>query len=249
MAYQERGADVCAIVHVYYAELFGEIVQHLQRCPTLRLVLITLVNPSVRAQLEVDARPLTDAGVRVDWVQVENRGRDMLPFVTVAPAALSSGCEVFLKLHTKRSPHLGPHGDDWRRELLDGLLPGPAIAERASRLFADHPNIAYGVPRSRIGTWAHRGRNHRKVRRLARRAGLRTPWRIVFPAGGMYWCNRGWIETVVSLGLTPADFEPESGQLDGTTAHALERLIGCYAFTHRSALWLPEPSVGQSLTV
>jgi lipopolysaccharide biosynthesis protein len=55
----------------------------------------------------------------------------------------------------------------------------------------------------------------------------------------MYWCSRRWLETVVSLGLTRDDFEPEQGQLDGTLAHGLERLIGCYAHTERANVWLP----------
>ena len=240
------GSDVCAVVHAYYPELFGEIVEHLGRCVSLRHVIVTYCDPNVENVITATAAPLVRNGVAVDTVLVDNRGRDMLPFVTVAPQALATGCRAFIKLHTKRSPHLGDEGDRWRRELLDGLLPDPLTIAGVSRWCTEEPNVGFGVPGRYLGTWAHRGKNHRNVRRLARRIGLRAPLRLLFPAGGMYWCTADWLAAVVSLGLTKGDFEQEAGQVDGTTAHALERLIGCYAMSRRAVLWLPEDSRGRA---
>lgn len=230
---------MCAIVHAYYPELFGDIVERLKRCTSLQSVIVTFTDEAALQGLGIAAQGLVDQGASVEFIKVENRGRDMLPFVTVAPRALATGCRAFVKVHTKRSPHLGPQGDEWRRELLDGLLPDPNTIAQASRWFAAEPNVGFGVPLSHLGTWAHRGRNSRRVRQLARRAGLRAPFRLLFPAGGMYWCSAEWLETVAAMGLQASDFEPESGQLDATTAHALERLIGCFAISRRAALWLP----------
>ena len=238
----DSGAAVCAVVHAYYPELFGEIVQRLERCASLRNVVVTYCDAAALSSLERDAAVLVAGGVLVEFVLVENRGRDMLPLVTVAQRALDTGCRAFVKLHTKRSPHLGAEGAGWRRELLDGLLPdGPTIS-LASRWCAEGTNVGFGVPSRHLGTWAHRGKNHRNLRRLAGRLGMRAPFRLLFPAGGMYWCSREWLEAVVALGLTAGDFEPEAGQVDSTTAHAMERLIGCFAMSRRAVLWLPEPA-------
>jgi len=235
------GSPVCAVVHVYYPELFDEIVERLQRCATLHTVIVTYTTDDHYLRVQQSARPLVAQGATVELVRVDNRGRDMLPFVTVAPRALATGCQAFVKVHTKRSPHLGPYGDRWRRGLLDGLLPDPATIAQASQWFSEVDNVGFGVPYAYLGTWAHRGSNRRNVRRLAQRAGLRAGWRSPFPAGGMYWSGAEWLELVVALGLGADDFEAESGQLDGTTAHALERLVGCFAMSRRARVWIPGP--------
>jgi lipopolysaccharide biosynthesis protein len=45
----------------------------------------------------------------------------------------------------------------------------------------------------------------------------------------MYWARGSILRRLRALHLIAADFEPESGQEDGTTAHALERVIGLLA--------------------
>ncbi len=42
----------------------------------------------------------------------------------------------------------------------------------------------------------------------------------------MFWFSAALAEMVLQIGLGPDDFEPEEGQIDGTTAHAVERLFG-----------------------
>lgn len=231
---------VCAIVHAYYIDLLPEIVQRLLHCSELRRAIVTYPEDRDAGLYFRSLEPLRALGVVVELVPVENRGRDMLPLVRVAQRALDSGCTAFLKVHTKRSPHLGHEGSMWRQELLDGLIGDTRAASAAARVIAEDPNFGFAVPASRLGGRVHRGRNGKRVRQLARRAGLRVPRTVLFPAGGMYWCSRDWLEALVRLGLAPDDFEQEAGQLDGTTAHALERLIGCFAWTRRATVWLME---------
>jgi hypothetical protein len=45
----------------------------------------------------------------------------------------------------------------------------------------------------------------------------------------MFWCRPWLLERIADLDIGDEHFEPEAGQYDATTAHALERLIGIYS--------------------
>ena len=45
----------------------------------------------------------------------------------------------------------------------------------------------------------------------------------------MYWTRGRVLRRLADLRMTAADFEAEQGRVDGTTAHALERVIGLLA--------------------
>ncbi|CAB4955412.1 unannotated protein [freshwater metagenome] len=45
----------------------------------------------------------------------------------------------------------------------------------------------------------------------------------------MFWCRPWLLERIADLDIGDEHFEPEAGQYDATTAHALERLMGIYS--------------------
>ena len=42
----------------------------------------------------------------------------------------------------------------------------------------------------------------------------------------MFWCRVDFLLPLLNSGLKPSDFESERGQVDGTAAHAVERIFG-----------------------
>ena len=44
--------------------------------------------------------------------------------------------------------------------------------------------------------------------------------------GTMFWCRMDYLDPLLDLFLMPSDFESEKGQIDGTMAHAVERILG-----------------------
>lgn len=69
------------------------------------------------------------------------------------------------------------------------------------------------------------GSNDEMVKQFAKKANINIPDDFMFPAGSMFWFNPNIFKKLVQyVDLTKFDFE--KGQIDGTKAHAVERIFG-----------------------
>lgn len=237
----------CAVIHVWYPELLDELVAALRASGIDWRVVITTACEREEAVRERAAQLGLDAAIEV----FENRGRDILPFLHVANRLLDEGVTTVLKLHSKRSSHR-QDGEIWRRELLDKLL-APDRASRIVTAFRDDATLglvhAEGHLQPLNYYW---GANQANVDYLTRRLGIAAP-RVEhdsFIAGSMFWLQPTALRALLDAHLDVAEFEAESGQLDGTLAHAVERVFsltasaGGFRTTSVPALLgLPEPAL------
>ncbi|THD08638.1 glycoside hydrolase family 99-like domain-containing protein [Rhodanobacter lindaniclasticus] len=216
----------CAVMHIWYPELLEELAAALRASGIDWRIVITTAGEREQAVREQVARLGLDARIDV----FENRGRDILPFLHVANRLLDEGVTTVLKLHGKRSTHR-QDGDTWRRELLDKLL----SPERAGRILAafgsDHTLglvHAEGHLQPLDYYW---GANEANVDYLTRRLGIPAPEvsRDNFIAGTMFWARPAALRVLLDAHLGVTDFDAEAGQLDGTLAHAIERVFSLAA--------------------
>jgi lipopolysaccharide biosynthesis protein len=219
---------VAAVVHVYYADLLPEILQNLESIPVEFDLLIT--NASSRA-LSID--PASIALLRnVRVLDVPNHGRDILPLVSLVNAGLVDPYELIIKIHTKesawRAEHdLGGSGAEWRGELLAALLGSSANVERILSEFADRPELGVLTGAGSVLGPEYWGDNQPVTHTLMRRIELGfDESQLRFPAGSMYWIRGFLLQGLRALNLSADDFEEEAGQVNATTAHALERMVG-----------------------
>lgn len=216
----------CAVIHVWYPELLDELVAALRASGIdWRIVITTAVEreQSVRERM-------TQLGLDAEIEVFENRGRDILPFLHVANRLLDEGVTTVLKLHGKRSTHR-QDGETWRRELLDKLL-APERAARIAAAFRDDATLglvhAEGHLQPLDYYW---GANQANVDYLTRRLGIAAPQveHDSFIAGSMFWLRPAALRLLLDAHLEVAEFEAEAGQLDGTLAHAIERVFSLSA--------------------
>jgi lipopolysaccharide biosynthesis protein len=220
---------VGVLLHAFYPELVAELIGELAAIPVEFDVIVT---NATGAALRVDTSALPLA-INTVVLDVENHGRDILPMVQVVNAGLLDPYEIVLKVHTKRSEWRGEHeslsgsGSEWRTTLLEGLLGDRANVETILSAFAANPDLGVvTAPDSLLGT-EYWGGDYELVGELLRRIELSVDReRLQFPAGSFYWIRGFVLQGLRSLMMTEADFEPELGQIDATTAHAIERSVG-----------------------
>lgn len=207
------------VAHAYYPDLVDEILACFGRLPAGSDLIVT--TPADRR--DAVAAALGDKA-RVTIRTVENRGRDIAPFLTLLNEGAFARYDAVLKLHTKRSPHLRD-GTVRRRLLLTMLAGSTACTGRVLRLFEDQQTgMAGWRPSFRHSTlfWML---NEERVRGLARDMGALEPEAPAFFEGSMFWFRPAALDRLRSLNLTTERFENEAGQLDGTLHHAVERVF------------------------
>ena len=166
---------------------------------------------------------LEDSGRIYELCVVENRGRDVLPFIRVLPKLLGQGFDLVVKVHTKKSPHRDD-GALWLGDILEKLLPDEALAH-AVHAFTQDPSLGMIGPDGHfVSISSYMGANKSRVFSIGAQLGLSNSEIVEqgFFAGTMFIARTKALEPLHHLALAE-DFEPELGQLDGTLAHALER--------------------------
>lgn len=219
----QADARPCAVIHAWYPEVLGELLDAL-RASNLDWRLVVTTAPERKSAVRA---VLDSHGLAYDLEVMENRGRDILPFLRVADRLLDEGVQLVLKLHTKRSTRL-ENGDIWRRELVERLL----APERASCLvaaFEEDPKLGLIAAEGHAQPLAHyMGANRDTLNYLITQLGLGTLGVNEdgeFIAGTMFWARLDALRPILDAQLAEQQFEPENGQIDGTLAHAIERLF------------------------
>lgn len=214
--------NVAIVVHAWYPDVLPEILGILGDAAHEYRLVITV--PAER-RLAVET-VLRQQDTHAEIVEVENRGRDILPFLQVAGRLLDEGVDVVLKLHTKRSTHR-EDGDTWRHELLQRLA-APDRFRAVLAAFAEDPALGVVGPEGHMQPLHyHWSANERRCHYLCRRTGISVPATDAdqFIAGSMAWFRLASLRPLLDAHLQVDEFEDEEGQLDGTLAHAIERVF------------------------
>ena len=216
---------IAVLIHAYYPELLGEILDHLQRLPAGADLLVSTDLESKRPAIEESLERWS--GGRVVLRVAPNRGRNIAPQL-VGFADLIGDYDLLLLVHTKKSLHWDALAG-WRSAMLRDLLPSADGIAGILESFRRLPALGMAAPSIYAPTRRHMvwAPNFATCRDLADRLGvaLSPDSPLDFPAGTMLWARPAALKPLLGLGLRFEDFEPEAGQTDGTLAHALERLL------------------------
>ncbi|MFT4170939.1 MAG: glycoside hydrolase family 99-like domain-containing protein [Rhodocyclaceae bacterium] len=222
-AFHQR-SDVAVLAHLYYVDLVDVLADAIDA---------SALRPDVFVSVRADITEQELARVRTRLpqaylVRLRNRGRDMYPLLHLLPQLLAHDYSAVCKVHGKKSLHLRD-GDGWRERLFAELL-APEVAAAAASRFRHDARLGLSFPDWARTALAEPDRHVLNVGWLStllprlgagHRVGL---FDFDFVAGSMYWFRPHALAPLLNLKLAEGDFEMELGQIDGTLAHALERL-------------------------
>lgn len=217
----QRRSGVAILLHLYYPELTVWFAQRLASLAERADVILTVPESWAEAELAAARAAFPEALILI----TPNQGRDIGPFIRALKVAREHGYELFCKLHTKRSPHQND-GDAWRETLVAALV-GQTGLERALNAFEQDPRLgllAGSASRTALGKPDVMTNNAVHVQRLAQLMALTFNDDTPFAAGSMFWGRTEAFAPLAQLSDDEIAFGPELGRVDGTTAHAIERL-------------------------
>jgi lipopolysaccharide biosynthesis protein len=217
------------VVHLYYEDTWPDIAGVLKRLSIPFDLIVTTV-PGRERLIEAVRHDFPHADIET----LDNRGRDVRPFLVLLERGRLDRYRYVCKVHGKKSSDGGRMsymGSLWRRRLLFDLLAAPGLADSIVQRFEHDPSIGMIGPRAfRLPSETYSEKlawsvNRPVVLELAARMGVPAErFRLDFFGGTMFWVRPEALRPLRELGLAEA-FEEERGLLDGGLEHATERLF------------------------
>ena len=232
-------------LHIFYPELAPIIADYIRKIPVKIDIHISTTHDAVNGLTEIFKR--LDNSLNVQVKSFPNIGRDVAPFIVGFREEIPK-YDFILKLHSKKSPHSNALSG-WFEHCLDNLIGSiDVFYTNMQELNKEDISIIYPVENYALSLgikhdscWGHEDGNYDKAKTLLRTLGLEQINRnseFLFPTGNMFWCKPDILEPILDWDLKFEDFDNEGGQIDGTLAHSIERLIGlcCTEYFHKKII-------------
>lgn len=218
----------CALhVHVYYPELLPGILEGIainSNRPTIYLTFPSGHSDAIR-------KLVTDFDLEFRFIPLnQNIGRDLGPFLTSLPEEFFEKFDVIGHAHTKKSiEFLGADsGNNWFNFMLKTMVGSQISGKKLDDIlkeFENNLNLGIVFPDDpNIMGWSQ---NYDIAKRLFPDFKLPNSFETFeFPMGSFFLARPAAIKPILLLKLTDNDFPTEPVPYDGTTLHAIERLLG-----------------------
>ncbi|WP_238313542.1 rhamnosyltransferase WsaF family glycosyltransferase [Methylobacterium crusticola] len=215
---------VAVVAHVFYPDFCADLAAHLRHIPVPADLFVS-TDTEAKKQEILDAL----AGYANGALEIRvlpNIGRDIAPML-VGFRDVFARYDVFLHLHSKKSPH-DPVFAPWRDYLLANILGCDATVRSILHLLtAEDVGIVFSQHFGPVRHLLNFGYNFERMKDLLARCGVALSKDLVleFPSSSFFWGRSAALAPLLDLGLDWSDFPAEAGQVDGTIAHAIERSL------------------------
>lgn len=221
--------DVAVILHLYYTDMwpyFRDRLAQLKDAGFDLYVSVAYGNEAIADDIRLTYPEACVYGV-------PNHGRDVLPFLQTLQAIAAKKYQYVLKLHSKKSKHRDD-GNAWFTSIIEHLIPSEKVGvDSLMTVLRKHDTGVIGPAGEYMTLPVNYEGNKYYVRRLLGRLKSHKVVQRVdmerfnygFFAGTMFWARFDAIEPALHVRRRLDDFALERGQIDGTAAHAYERIF------------------------
>lgn len=217
--------EIAVQAHIFYADLADEIIDELNKIPFKYDCYISTDTEEKAGILQEIFEKLSNA--ENVFVEVfENKGRDMLPFISQMKKVIDK-YKYICHIHSKKTL-TNPIGEEWRKYLFKNLF---GCKENICGIFDIFENTKTGIvfPKTfkMMLTHVKWGSNFNNVKHLLIKMNMDIMLpksHLIFPVGNMFWAKTDAVKQIFTYCSDINDYQLELGQIDGTFAHAIERL-------------------------
>ena len=214
-------------VHLYYEELINEIINKTNNIPFNYDLYITIINNSIYTNINNYIKKYSNTN-KFEILIVENKGRDVLPFLTQMKNRFKK-YKYICHIHSKKSKIVPEIGFLWRKYLFNNLLGNIHVVSEIINDFEQNKKLGFIFPETFYNIvqqffiitnttkfWLNYLSS--KLFKNYERGKL-----INFPAGNMFWAK---IKAIFQLFLYDfnSDFPDEDNQINDTIMHGIERI-------------------------
>ena len=218
-------------VHCYYLDVFYPMVKRLLSLPAgFNLFISTNTDEKKAKIIEILSEEIPKT-FKLDFkVEVfPNQGRDVAPMIVGFREEIQK-CDVVLHIHTKKSAHREDLGEIWLDHCLDSLFRDSYYVRSILNLFDSDKSLGIVAPTDieELKIFKQWGANRRSMKRFLLDIDLNpnfSKWELDFPVGTMFWFRPEAINQLFGEKIDFEYFPKEPIAVDGTVAHAIERLI------------------------
>ncbi len=214
---------ILGVIHCYYTEIADDILRDISEIKIkFRLLLTTdAIEKKIIIQDLLQKYKLT-GNIEV----YPNRGRDVAPFLIGVKHYLKDAQYIF-HLHTKKSPH-DERYYDWGNYIRKNLIGSTQIVKSILKILNDsRVGLIYSDHHKKVVGLRNWGYDFEQCKDLLNRLNisLKGDYLLEFPTGTMFWMRKEVLLKLLEMDIHLSEFEEEKGQVDGTLAHAIERLL------------------------
>lgn len=219
--------SIAVHLHLFYVDLLEEFYSYLNHIPYEFDLYVSCKNKAGIEKIKEKFQEMRNVK-KVIVQETINRGRDIAPFYVQFAEQLKN-YDYLLHIHSKKSLFTGKEQYGWRQYSLDALLGNEALIRKIFALFESKKKIGLFFPETYVDMhiiaqdWLA---NKQIGKELLDQIGIEFDDGLFnYPVGSFFWVKKEAIRPIFDLKLKYEDFPEESGQTDGTLAHALERVL------------------------